>query len=219
MVEASRLTRLARSAVAPCLALCLALVAVALAQEDLYGPSAPPDAAYFRVVNAASAVGPFGATLGDLVFPSIAFAEVTPYFVLEPATLSLSAVDAEEPVQLEAGGFYTAALLPDGLTVFGDEPLVDASRALLTFYNLSSRGPLDLETADGETDILVGVGAGESESIVVGGAEVALGVFEAGERVAALESQQLERGAAHAVFAFDGPEGLTVIYTRAELQE
>ena len=218
MVEGPRVMRLARSAVVVCLALGLTLVTT-LAQEDLYGPSAPPDAAYFRVVNAASGVNPFEAVLGDLVFPPVAFAEVTPYFVLEPATLSLSAGDAEASVNVEAGGFYTAALLPGGLVVFDDEPLVDASRALLTFYNLSGRGPLDLATADGETDVLVGVGAGESESIVVGGAEVALGVFEAGELVAALESQQLERGAAHSVFAFDGPEGLVVGYDRAELQE
>ena len=218
MVEGSRVMRLARSTVAVCLALGLTLVA-ALAQEDLYGPSAPPDAAYFRVVNAASAVGPFEAVLGDLVFPPVAFAEVTPYFVLEPATLSLSVGDAEVSVEVEAGGFYTAALLPGGVVVFDDEPLVDASRALLTFYNLSGRGPLDLATADGGTDVLVGVGAGESESVVVGGAEVALGVFAAGELVGATEQQLLERGVAHAVFVFDGPEDLVVGYDRAELQE
>ncbi len=219
MVERSRLTRLARSAVAAGLTLYLVLVASALAQDDLYGPSAPPDAVYFRIVNASSGASPFEARLGDLVFPPVAFAEVTPYFVLEPATLSLSAGDAETSVEVEAGGFYTAALLPNGLTVFSDEPLVDASRALLTFYNLSNRGPLDLKTADGGTDVFVGVGAGVSESVVVGAAEVALGVFAAAELVGATEQLLLERGVAHAVFVFDGPEGLVVGYDRAELQE
>lgn len=202
------------------LVLCLALVASSgLAQENLYGPAAPPDAAYFRVVHAASAHDPFEATLGDLVYPTAAFTDATPYRLLEPGPATLNAADTEQALQIEAGGFYTAVLLPSGLVVFNDEPLVDVSRALLSFYNLSSRGPLDLKTVDGETDVLLDVGAGQSNSIVINGAEVALGVFQGDELVAELEPQLLERGVAHAVFVFDGPEGLIATYNRAELQE
>ena len=173
------------------------------AQEDLYGPSAPPDAAYVRFINAAPG-DEAAAELGDVDYDPVAFTETTPYRVLEPGDVTLNVAGAEASLTAEAGGFYTVVLTPEGVNVLQDEALVDASRALLTLYNLSDLESLDLKTADGATDIVSEVAPGGAASIVVNQAEVALGVFSEGELVEALEPSLLERGVAYSVLVFDG---------------
>ena len=188
------------------------------AQEDLYGPSAPPDAAYVRVVNA-TPDGEAAAELGDVDYDPVAFTGVTPYRVLEPGSVALNVAGAEASLTVEAGGFYSVVLTPEGVNVLQDEALVDASRALLTLYNLSDTETLDLKTADGATDIVSGVAPGGAGSIVVNQAEVALGVFAGEELVEALGPSLLERGVAYSVLVFDGEAGPVVTLTPAALQE
>ena len=182
----------------------IGLLGTVWAQEDLYGPSAPPDAAYVRVVNAVP--GPEAAvSLADADY-LVGFATATAYQVLEPGETTLNVAGEAIPLTVEAGGFYTAVVTPEGVNVLHDEALVDASRALLTLYNFSSLGPLDLKTADGETDIVSGVAPLSEGSIVVNQAEVALGVFAGGELIGETESSLLERGTAYSVMVFDGAD-------------
>ncbi len=189
------------------------------AQEDLYGPAAPLNVAYLRVVHAAPDDGPFAAASGDLLFAEVMFTEVTPYYPLEPGTVELSAGDVATTLELAAGSFYTAVFMGGQLVALEDEPLVDASRGLLTLYNFSRAGPLELKTADGETEVIAGVEPGGSGSIVINEAEVALGVFAGETSVGALEPRLLGRGVAHAVMVFDGPGGPIVTYAPAELAQ
>ena len=149
------------------------------AQDNLYGPSAPPDAAYVRVVNAVPECCEVEVRFADTVHLA-GFATLTSYYVFEPGEVTLNIAGKDVPLTVEAGEFYTAVVTPEGVNVLHDEALVDASRALLTLYNFSSLGPLDLKTADGETDIVSGVAPLSEESIVVNQAEVALGVFAGG---------------------------------------
>ena len=187
------------------------------AQDNLYGPLAPPDAAYLRVVNAVP--GPeVEVRLADAVH-SVGFATVTAYQVLEPGEATLNVAGEDVPLTVEAGEFYTAAVTPEGVNVLRDEALVDASRALLTLYNFSSLGTLDLKTADGETDIVSDVAPGGEGGIVVNQAEVALGVFAESELVGETEPSLLERGTAYSVLVFDGESGPVVAVVPATLQE
>ncbi len=187
------------------------------AQDNLYGPSAPPDAAYVRIINASPA-GEVEARLGDVDYTPVAFTEVTPYRVVEPGDLTLGVAGAEQALTAEAGAFYTAVLTPEGVNVLRDEALVDASRALLTLYNFSSLGPLDLKTADGETSIVTSVAPGGEGSIVVNQAEVGLGVFDGSELVGETEPSLLERGTAYSVLVFDGETGPVVVLEPAALE-
>ena len=190
------------------------------AQDNLYGPSAPPDAAYVRVVNAVP--GPeVEVRLADAV-RLVGFATVTAYQVLEPGEATLNVAGEDVLLTVEAGEFYTAVVTPEGVNVLHDEALVDASRALLTLYNFSSLGPIDLKTADGETDVVSGVAPLSEGSVVVNQAEVALGVFAGGERVMGLEPSLLERGTAYSVLVFDGADngegGPVVVFVPAALE-
>ena len=194
----------------------LLLAGVVQAQENLYGPDAALDVAYVRAVHAAPDAGAVEVASNDVVLGQLEFTQVTPYTPLEPGTTSLSAGELSADVTLEAGEFYTAVVLLGEATLLTDEPLVDASRGLLTLYNLSSSDAVRLATADGETEIIGEVAPLTGNSTVVNQAEVALGVFAGEEQLGALEPRLLERGVAHGVFLFDGAEGPVVTYTAAE---
>ena len=142
------------------------------------------------------------------------FTRVTPYTPLEPGTVSLSAGELSAEVTVEAGEFYTAVVLPGEITLLTDEPLVDASRGLLTLYNLSNN-EVSLATADGTTEIVAGVAPLTGSSTVVNQAEVGLGVFDGEAQLGTLEPRLLERGVAHGVFLFDGADGPVVTYAAA----
>ena len=185
------------------------------AQDNLYGPDAPLDVAYVRAVHAAPEVGALEVTSGDAALGQPEFTQVTPYAPLEPGTLTLSAGELNAEVTVEAGEFYTAVVLPQEVTLLTDEPLVDASRGLLTFYNFSA-SEASLATADRATEIIAGVASMSESSTVVNQAEVALGVFSGEEQLGTLEPRLLTRGVAHGVFLFDSPEGPVVTYAAAE---
>ena len=197
------------------LASLLLLSYVALAQDNLYGPDAPLDVAYVRAVHAAPDAEAIEVTSGDAVLGQLEFTQVTPYVTLEPGTLTLNAGELSAEVMVEAGEFYTAVVLPGEVTLLTDEPLVDASRGLLTFYNLSGN-EASLATADGATEVVAGVAPISGGSTVVNQAEVALGVLAGEEQLGALEPRLLERGVAHGVFLFESSEGPVVTYAAAE---
>lgn len=188
-----------------------------LAQDDLYGPSAPPDAAWVRAVNA-EAAGGLGIRVGDGPLASVAFADATPYRAVPPGEVPLDLGGVITPVEVEAGDFVTVVAAPDAVHVIRDTALVDVSRGLLALYNLSTLGPLDLRVVDGPA-VVEGVEAWSQAAITVAEAEVALEVLAAGERVGGLDARLFERGMAHAVLVVEGPDGPLVRYVAAVAAE
>lgn len=185
----------------------------ALAQDDLYGPSAPPDAAWVRAVNA-EAPGGLGIRVGDGALVSVAFADATAYRAVEPGSVTVDLGGALTSVEVEAGAFVTVVATPDGARVIEDTALVDVSRGLLALYNLSDREALDLVVVDGPM-VVEGVAAWSQAAVAVAEAEVALEVRSGDELVGAVEPRVFERGVAHAVVVVEGPDGPLVRYVAA----
>jgi hypothetical protein len=188
------------------------------AQEDLYGPAAPVDVAFVRVMHAAEGYSAFQAASGEMLFEVVEFLDVTPYYPFQAGRLNISLADVVSNLTVEAGGFYTVALLQGVSQLFNDAPLIDSSRALLTFYNLTEL-LTDLKTADASTVIFSEVAPLASASIVVSEAEVAVAAFETAqdEPLAALEPQLFSRGVAHSVILLNTEDGFVLSYAAAEL--
>lgn len=196
----------------------LLLMGLVTAQEDLYGPSAPTDVAYIRVMHAAEGYSAFQAASGEMLFDPVDFLGVTPYYPFPAGRFNLSLADVVTNLTVEAGGFYTVVLLQGDSHLFDDDPLIDSSRALLTFYNLTNL-LTDLKTFDASTVIFSEVGPLEAASIVVAEAEVAVAAFEttAEEPLAVLEPQLFSRGVAHSIILLDTESGFVLSYAPAEL--
>ena len=192
----------------------LLLVATAGAQEDLYGPQAPRDTAWVRVLNAASD-DPLVPQLDGEPWEELGYGEGTAYRPIQPGSHHMELGGAQ--VTLEAGpeSFTTVALLPEGPLVLPDRPLEDISRGLLTLYNLTGDERLDLLAGDG-TLLFEGVGPGTAESLAIAEAEVELLVRdEAGEPVGSLDSRLYARGEAHSLIVLPAGAEPRVVYLSA----
>lgn len=199
-----------------------ATVAGAAAQSSLYGPDAPSDVAFLRVVNASSSAI-------DVVVPDAAAGELPPgegsRYVPVPGDevgFEVRRGEGAEPETAtpEVGSEQFATLLVDdeGSRVLTDEVLRDISRGLLTLVNATD-APLTLRMADGTT-IFEDVGP-EPTSRTIAEAEAILEVVDpaSGDLVGSLESRLLERGTAHTILVYDGPEGPAVSYLAASLAD
>ena len=189
----------------------------ALGQDDLYGPSAPPDAAWVRAVNA-EAPGGLGIRIGTGPLESIAFADATAYGVVAPGEVSVDLGGVVTTVAVEAGSFLTVVATADGARFIEDAVLLDVSRGLLALYNLTDREELDLVVLDGPP-VVEGVPPWAQAAVAIAEAEVVLEVRSGDEVVGTLESRLYERAVAHSVIVVEGPDGPLVRYVAAAAAE
>jgi hypothetical protein len=198
------------------LALSLTLLAAALmaaAAQGLYGPDAPRDASYLRLVNASDQES-VTLTVDGSTWEPLPFAGVTPYRQLAPGEHSLSLLGQELTFSASPEGFSTAVALPGRVLLLEDTPLRDISRGLLTLYNLTEAGPLTLRTTDG-TDVLSDVQPDSAESIAISEAEVGLVLFRGDEEFAVVEPRLYARGEAHSLIVLPQGSEPRLIYARA----
>lgn len=185
----------------------------AVLAQGLYGPEAPRDVSYLRVMNASpgEAVTP---VVGGTEWQALDFAEVSPYRQLPPGDHTVSIAGFEQALATQPESFTTLVVLEDELLTIADDPLRDISRGLLSFYNLTEESTLSLTTGDG-TEVLSGVPPHSAAARTISEAEVELVVIEAGEPIGSLESQLYRRGEAHGIVVLPIGSSPQVIYVRA----
>jgi hypothetical protein len=211
----SRGPSIAWSTRTPPLLLLAALLALAgsAGAQGLYGPEAPRDAAYLRLVNAGGAE-PATMTVDGDEWEPVPFAEVSPYRQVRPGDHSLALSGEEITVTAHPEGFITVVALPGRILTLEDTPLRDITRGLLTLYNLSDDGALTLRTHDG-TEVLADVAPESSASIAISEAEVGLAVYREGEEVGSLPPRLYSRGEAHSIIVLPPGSEPRVIYAPA----
>jgi alginate O-acetyltransferase complex protein AlgF len=201
----------------------LALLSLAAAQGNLYGPGTPDNASYIRVVHAAADAPEATALIGGgLSGESLAYGEVSDYALVlsgeTPVVVEVGDEALELTVEVAPLSFYTVALVgstesPE-LRLIEDEVSDNLARTLLALYNFTE-ATLALRTADGETEIVAGVGPIAADGVMVNPVTVSLGVFEGEELRYTLTEVRLEAGEAYSVVVFGPPEEGAVSLVRA----
>lgn len=209
-----------RGALALALPTLLALASLPLASaqvgstlSDLYGPEAPFDAAWVRVVDA-GADGDVAVRIDDGGTQVLTLYQATRYARVDPGPVRVEV--GGDVVALEVGpeSFTTVAATADGLVVVPDPALRDVSRGLLGLVNLTDRAGLDLQVPDGP--VVVGaVPPGAHAAIAVAEASTELVVVADGAVVARLEARSYARGVAYAVVAVDTADGIVAFVLTA----
>lgn len=203
--------------------LVLALAGAAFAQPDLYGPEAPSDVAFLRVLNASSA--PITMSIADAAEGELQPGEGSEYVPVPGDDVGFTirrGADAEPEVTTpEAGSeeFLTLLVVDDATRVLRDEVLRDISRGLLVFVNATGGEPLSLRLGDG-TLVFEEVGE-EPVARTIAEAEAEFEVVSAssGEVVGRLPARTYERGAAHTILVYEDEEGPAVSYLAASLAD
>jgi alginate O-acetyltransferase complex protein AlgF len=183
--------------------------------EGLYAPAPPADAAFVRIVHALESAPAVSVSVGDTTYGDLEFSQSSLYRVVIQGTRTLTAGDISQDLSVVAGKFYTLAITADGVLVLEDASSTNRAKALLSLYNLSSLATVDLKTADGKTDVLLGVTPGTQKSIEVNGITVDLAALSEGNEIQAFPGVKLERGAAYSVFVLGG-ETPTAIWVQSE---
>lgn len=183
-----------------------------VAQEGLYGDPPPPNAAFVRVVQTVKDTVASDLSIGATEYNDLPFAEISPYRVVLEGSHQLKTADLEQTLNIEKGKFYTV-VLGETATLLEDAISTNRAKALLSLYNLSNLEAVDLKTADGQTDVLLGVEPGELKSIEVNSITVDLAVFNGVTELANFPAVQLERTAAYSAIVV-GSE--TVIWIQSQ---
>jgi len=105
------------------------------ADEGLYAPKAPENAAFVRVFNARDTA--ITAKAGTKEFGEIAPMSASPYYFYTKDSIDLTVDEQKQPQDLEAGAFYTV-IAQDGLNVITDTANSNPAKATISFYNQSS---------------------------------------------------------------------------------
>lgn len=170
----------------------------AAGDEGVYGPAAPPDAAFVRVFNG-TAQPELEARVGDKVLSEIPAFGASEFVFLPAGRHTLTAGKVSEPLSLQRGKYYTAALGPGGLRLIENERYTNRLKALVIVYNLVDGSTLSLRTADGQ-GVVEGVKANAFGTREVNAIKVSLALFDGTRKVADVRPMNLERGRAFSLF-------------------
>jgi alginate O-acetyltransferase complex protein AlgF len=181
-----------------CLALLGGLPVVQAGDEGVYGPAAPPDAAFVRVFNA-TAQPELEARIADKVMTDIGAFGASEFVFVPAGRHTLSAGPASQAVTLKAGRYATAVLDGKGFRLLENERYTNRLKALLIVYNLVDGSTLSLKTPDGRP-VVENVAAHSFGSREVNAVKVDLALFDGGQQVATVRPVSLERGRAFSLF-------------------
>ncbi len=179
----------------------LSIVPPALAQEGLYAPAVPEDAAMVRVVNAT----PQAVTLdvGPLRYADVAPLSATAYRPLLADVLVVSHDGAREVITARERAFLSVVLVPGGLQVIEDERHTDPARAQLVLYNLTASA-VSFRALEPEATIIPEVAARDSAARAVNAMSVTIGAFLDDEPLA-VKQVDLERGESYTLVVTGAP--------------
>lgn len=184
--------------------------------RSVYGPSAPGDSAFVRVINLLPA--PVRLSLGATRIGPVANGTVSPYWAVTPDIYLVRAGGQELEVVPKSGAYITLACTPGKILLFTDPPHTDPARAQLFLYNLTSIPRIALKSADGKTQVIADVESGRFALVVVNAVSVPLAVFEGTSLVKALGTLHLARGASFSVFATGERGAVSLLAVKAEVK-
>ncbi|MBW6454373.1 MAG: alginate O-acetyltransferase AlgF [Trueperaceae bacterium] len=181
------------------------ILASAAAQPGLYGPEAPQDAAWVRVLNAVASGG-VAVRVADHTTVVLPLGGATRYARVPAGRVRVDVGGEELQLEVHQESFTTVAATVDGPVAIADPALRDVSRGLLGLMNLTGLEALDLRAPDG-TPVVAGVPRLTHQALAVARATTGLVVTAGGDTVVTLEPQAFERGVAYAVAVFDLGDG------------
>ena len=193
----------------------LMVATTGLADDGLYDPAPPPNAAFVRIVHARQVAGTISPDLAGKPLEALSFQQASAYVVV-PEGQREAALGAGDATSFDAvaGGFYTLAALDGGSTVITDPINRNLAKTLVSIYNLCGAEQVSLRTADGATTVVDGVAAGQVGYRAVNPISVDLAAFMGDQSVQAFPGLQLERGAAYSVFVMGAAAAPVAVWVR-----
>ena len=132
--------------------------------EGLYEPAPPANSAFVRVIDADAALKTVSATLGGVGFGKVTYPAISPYVVIPAGEKELVAGKLKEKLNLEAGRYYSVALMNGTSKLLEDPSINNPAKARVYFYNLSDAADATLFAPKQKAPILSKQAPGTSTS-------------------------------------------------------
>lgn len=181
----------------------LIFVAISMAaQEGLYAPSLPEDAALVRVVNATG--HKLSLDIGPLRFGDVTPGAATAYRPLHGDVFVIAHNGVRAVLTPEPRTFLTVVLEQDDVRIVTDERHADPARAQLVIYNLTSV-PVAFKAVVPAAVLVEAVDPGHSASRAVNAVSVTIGAFVDDEPLY-VTAVDLERGESYTLVVLEEGE-------------
>ena len=206
----------------PLLLIMSLLIGVAAAQDGLYAPEPPANAAFVRIIHAAPGTTSFNSSIGEATYAELEFQSVSPYAVVTEGSYDVSLAGVTSTLEVAAGNFYTVALVDTGagasVVALKDPSNTNLAKSLLILYNFSDVAAVDMKTADGAQTVVSGVAPMSVGSIVVNPVAVDLAAFGGSDVIESFSGIALERGAAYSMVVLGGADSMSAVWVLSVTQ-
>ena len=176
--------------------------------EGLYDPVAPEGSAFFRFIHADPSRSDATPIADTKSYDALSYKSISPYFVVAEGDVIFKAGDHQRAHALSAKRYYSVIIQNNGLNVLEDQALDNMSKAQITFYNMSTRPVLTLQTRGQKViPITKDVQSGLSSSREINAVKLTPAISEFEQEVTYLEEIVLENKNSYSVIAFDTQDG------------
>lgn len=152
------------------------IIAILPAQESVYGPAAPPDAGFVRVINVRSDGEPVRLDVGSQRLDAPEAGDVSPYRPVVSGVYLPQIGGLETELFVRPEGYTSLAVTDDAIAVIADTVHEDPARAQLVLYNFGGGGPISLTLSDTGQGVIEGVPFPRSSSLAVNAVSAAFSV-------------------------------------------
>jgi len=189
------------------------------AQTDtgVYGPAAPENAGFVRVLHADPTRETLELPVGPRRFGPLSFGEVSPYRAFSAGISLLRSGGAQAELIVRPDSYTTVIVAAGRISTVADTRHADPARAQIVLYNAAGGAPADLLVAPDGPPVFEGVAAGESAARAVNAVPVDLAVRRGNSQVAGIDELRLTRGDSFGIFLLDGADDAVVRVHRAEV--
>ena len=169
------------------------------ADEELYAPPAPAGSAFFRFVKSAN----------QKSYKNVDPANVSSYFVIPHGDITFN-WGSEAKRALESGEYYSVISKNGEIIILKDQKPTTALKAMISFYNLTSKDKLTLKAEMGvkHFPVFKDVEKNKNAAREMNALKLPFVVMNADNEIATkLEPMNLERGQAYSVIAYEAADG------------
>ncbi|MFC3095975.1 alginate O-acetyltransferase AlgF [Alteromonas sediminis] len=189
---------------------------VVSADEALYGPAPPPDAAFFRLLNLSDSEVALQVSEGMSI--DVNALEITEYGYLPASEIQLKVNEKSIADGLQPGQQLTLVYFGNqgGSIVIEDTPFDNKRMALLRLYNVSHNDDLSMKTLNGKTTILDNIAFKSSKERVIKAVKLPVALYRGETRVIESEPLLLQKNRVTSVFAIQNENGTSLLITESE---
>lgn len=181
--------------------LLMALPSLSIASQDegLYPNLPPSNAAFVRVINQSGTIMN-DVTLSGISLGIIKEKNVTDYIVAQSGLADIIINKKLLNHTLMAGQYYTVGFLFNDLIILSDQEIVNPTKAVIAFYNMSDNDNLSLVSTTHDVNIFNDINIGKKDSREINAIPIGVAIKNGDSLIKKITNIKLQRQMVTSIF-------------------